>query len=440
MRVYIKYFSNSLKNEVFFSNEMLSKFQIIPRRLILNIGVWKREVEVKFRDDINVDTIGLSKYIINDFIIPDSIPYEVCIEGRNLHIGPIIAFLVETKKKNISEKEFGRLKNYYVNYGDIKGILYFCAADQINIENKTIAGYYYSINENKEGEWKEAIFPYPGVMIKKRYMPQIINDDIVDKLGDKIFNSYFFTKWDMWELLSPYENIRKNIPYTERLSNIEALDKMLETYGTVYLKQVRGYQSKGIIKVERSQDGYNFTDILEGATNISNPEEADKFIKDLNEQKAYIMQQGIKLKKYHDRMFDLRVILQKDKSMEWSLTGIIARFGKGGSIATKISGGGFALTGYEALKRVFDMSEKEVFLKQQEIVDICIEACKAFEGVGNYGDVGIDVMVDENKKVWILEVNKTHDHRFPLYSIEDTEMYHRIVTKPLEYAKALAGF
>ena len=63
-------------------------------------------------------------------------------------------------------------------------------------------------------------------------------------------------------------------------------------------------------------------------------------------------------------MFDLRVILQKDKSMEWSCTGIIARFGKGGSIATKISSGGFAVTGYEALKKVFRMSEKEAFLKK----------------------------------------------------------------------------
>lgn len=166
--MYIKYFSNSLKNEVFFSKQMLSKFQVIPRKVILNIGIWRREVEVKFKDDLEFNTIGISKYMIKDFTLLDSVEYEIRMEGRNLHIGPVIAYLVETKKENISSKDFQRMQNYYINYKDIKGILYFCAADQINIENRTIGGYYYdNSGENDQGQWKEAIFPYPGVMIKK---------------------------------------------------------------------------------------------------------------------------------------------------------------------------------------------------------------------------------------------------------------------------------
>jgi hypothetical protein len=59
--------------------------------------------------------------------------------------------------------------------------------------------------------------------------------------------------------------------------------------------------------------------------------------------------------------------------------------------------------------------------------------------MGLYGDVAIDLTVDRNRKVWILEINKKYSRK-SLRRLGATHLLREILTGPLEYAKALAGF
>lgn len=436
----IKYIDQSDNKNVILPEAMKDSFVFVPKKMILNVGNWRREVDVGFCSELDKDMIGISKTIFKEFTVPDKLDYEVRIEGRNLCLGPVICYLLETQRKHITTDRLENLKVYYNSYDSIKGLVFISAVDQINLSDKTIGGFYYN-----EGTWEEGTFPYPGALYRKAEIPEEIYKDIINQIGDRLFNSYFFDKWETWEVLSQDPHLSEHIPYTEKLEGLEALDRVLQMYKTVYLKQARGYKAKGIIKVENTDEGYQFTYRLKGVNTISDPDEAARFIKELNESKRgqnfYLMQQAIVVRKYQNRPFDFRVVMQKDKSTQWNCSGIIARFGKRKSIATNFLLSGYALPVYDALKRVFKMTEREIFQKEQEIISVCMEVCKVLEkSIGNYGDLGIDVMIDENKKVWVLEVNKTHDHRFPLYSINDTQMYYKVISKPFEYAKALAGF
>jgi hypothetical protein len=438
--LFIKYITQGLSNHIFLSNKMQGNFEIVPKKLILNIGEWKKEVEVEFCDEIEEDTIGISEYVTRDFLIPDELSYEVKVDGRNIYVGPLIGFLIETKKKYLSPERLEKLREYYKSYDEIKGCLFLCAVDQINTSNKTIEGYYHDGRD-----WKVVVCPYPGCIYRKADIPKDIYDNLINSLGDRVFNSYFFDKWETWQLLSPYPMIKEHLPHTTKLKSLQDLDEMLSCHQLVYLKQTRGYKAKGILKVEKLEENYQFTYRLKGSVMISNKDEVSSLIKELNEnglsKNFYIVQQAVKVKRYQDRPYDFRVIMQKDGSRQWGCSGIIARFGKRASIATNFLLSGYALSGYEALKRVFSISEKEAFLKLQEIESLCTDVCRVLDNcIGNYGDLGIDVMVDEKQKVWILEINKTHDHRFPLYSINDAHMYNEVIANPLRYAKALAGF
>lgn len=87
------------------------------------------------------------------------------------------------------------------------------------------------------------------------------------------------------------------------------------------------------------------------------------------------------------------------------------------------------------------MNEREVFLKEQEMMDLCISACKTLDKCGgNYADLAIDMIIDESLKVWLMDIHQLYDHKLPLYSIQDRQMYLKVVTTPFEYAKSLAGF
>jgi hypothetical protein len=66
------------------------------------------------------------------------------------------------------------------------------------------------------------------------------------------------------------------------------------------------------------------------------------------------------------------------------------------------------------LKAVFNYNEREAFAKEQEMIQACIQVCETLDRCGgNYGDLGIDVIVDIDQHLWILEANKLQDHKYP---------------------------
>jgi hypothetical protein len=132
--------------------------------------------------------------------------------------------------------------------------------------------------------------------------------------------------------------------------------------------------------------------------------------------------------------------MQKNRNNEWGCTGIFGKFGKKGSIITNFTNSGFLLPGEESFRLAFEMNEEQTQKKIDELTQLAHLICRTFDQYGLYGDVGIDLMVDLDGKVWVLEVNTLDTyHRFPLH-LRDTELYKKVVKNPLEYAKFLAGF
>lgn len=159
-----------------------------------------------------------------------------------------------------------------------------------------------------------------------------------------------------------------------------------------------GQISAGIYKVIKSDKGYEFTNRFGKQSKLANIEEISKFLKGINKKNgSYIVQQGVKGKKLENRNFDMQVVLQKDENKEWSCTSTIARFGGTGNVTSNIGLGGLAKRGREALKEIFNLTEEEA--KEKEIVRVCSKACESLDNsIGHYGDLGVDVIIDENGK------------------------------------------
>lgn len=442
IKMRIQWIADESLDQIVFSKETFKECEILPQRFIFHFGAWKKEVAVKYEDHFPVNAIGLSNSLSNFFDIPQHLPYEISLKGRNLYLGPVIAFITVTNKKNLTIEKLNKSKPYFADYHNIKGLIYICAVNGIDVTSKTIEGFYYDPNSPDDCPWKPGRFPYPSALYRKVAViePQIY-DSLITTIGDRIFNGYLFNKEELWEWLSPYPALRAHLPHTKKLTSLADLDEMLSLYGTVYLKQVDSYKARGIIKADRTLEGYHFTYRLKGTKIKESTEEAAQFITELTLESNYLIQQAISTTRYDDRTFDFRVIIQKNLDRQWTCPGIIARFGKKGSIATNFLLAGFALPCNEALKLAFKMNDRQAFLKEQEIIEICKKACESLEQCGgHYGDLGVDVIVDSNLKIWILEINKLHDHKYPLYALKDNQLYLKVVTTPFYYAKSLAKF
>jgi hypothetical protein len=253
-----------------------------------------------------------------------------------------------------------------------------------------------------------------------------------------MFNSYFFDKWEFWQFISSYSQIKGNIPDTCLLGSIDTLDNMLSKHRIVYLKLVDGSLARGIIRVWKEEDVYYFKEKYDRRNNALKKKGAALFLKELKGK--YLIQQGIDCLKYNKRYIDFRVIMQKDHTKLWNCTGIISSFGMKSGICSNYEDFGYTLTFEKALTKALCCDDKFILKKKQEIIEACKTVCQLLDlSEENFGDLGIDVALDVNFNVWILEINKRHYHTMAL-SVNNIQMYRDVKTNPIKYALALSEF
>jgi hypothetical protein len=160
----------------------------------------------------------------------------------------------------------------------------------------------------------------------------------------------------------------------------------------------------------------------------------------LKDRKTYLIQQAVQMK-YRRRPVDFRMYMQKDSRQQWICKGMVARIAKAGSIVTNLRYLDRLMYPDEAIQKVFHLNHDEAKNLERHIREVCCNVCNTLDrlSVGLYGDVAIDLTVDRNRKIWILEINKKYGCK-SLELLGNTHLLRDILTGPLKYAKALAGF
>lgn len=427
-------------DKIFLNKEIFTKNT--PKSFFLHFGAWEKTMNVEIDNDLPKDVIGLPGNLANNFEVPPHLPYEIYIQENNIYMGPVIAFFSNSKKSLLTPARLRQLKTRFLKYPNIKGLIYICAKDMINITDKTIEGYYYNPNATDEkDQWIYGIFPYPAAVFRRGFssLDEKTYNDLYIHLGNKIFNAINrINKWELWSILSPYDSVRKHLPHTNQLKNIHSLDHMLDLYDYVYLKPYSLSQGKGIITVHTSTEGYHFIDRFKNETIIKDSDHVSNHLNKIM-AREYVVQQAVPYK-YKNRNVDFRLYLQKNKNKEWSCSGITTKISKEGYIVTNFNYRECLLTSHESLKKIYHLDDKAAIQKESEMINICINACKhAEQHVNHIGDVAIDLIVDENLKVWILEIQISYAFEERIGELPP-KLYQKIMTTPFEYAKTLAGF
>lgn len=436
-------------------------------KVSVNIGDFRRVLPVKVNQTLKENTIEIPRNELIGSTELETFPYEVKIENGGLRIGPVIAFVVKKKMKNLTQSVLKEYMEYFSNYDQIKGLVYICAADSFDISRQKVTGYAFK--PHHKDSFQYGIYPIPDVIYRRTKLDKRTLKFINDSTNAKVFNEYVFNKWELYSLLKSRVDILKHLPNTRRLQSTDDLQTMLNSYQQVFVKPVKGSLGKGIIKVKKVGNNFRFDfPLMEDSTKFikylfRNTQEKKMLLKKLKSQKYilyrkqmsvqesreiinllkkrdYIIQQAVHMKKADNRCIDFRVIMQKDYHCKWNCNGIIARIGKKNSVISNFTLDGYALNGYEALIRLFGMTNEEAKEKVQEVIQLCQDTCLELERKYIYGDLGFDVSIDEQDNIWILEVNKFHFHDYPIFALHDKKMYEKVVAAPLSYAKALARF
>jgi hypothetical protein len=433
--------ANKYSDLVIHSN--LAKKLRLERKMNANIcfGNKKQAVHIKISDETAEENIFVPQKIMSELCLPNYPTYEIIISGNEMIIGPYIGLLLCEEDKKITPSFLNKMLIYAKKYGEINGAIVVFALNKVDTVHFTIEGYCYNPVKN---EFQKGVFPYPSAIYRTIGLSEKWKSHFLFAIGDKIFNNYYFSKWEMYEWFSKDKEFSRSIPYTKLYRAADDFFDAMKQYKKIFIKPISGLRGHGIVKAslinnaylfEYREDGINYKDTLQ------NIDEAYEFIQKHFYNGRYLIQQAIDLIEYNNSVIDFRCTMQKNQLKNWECKAIIGRCGVKDSIVSNISSGGKAFIGTEIFKNVLFLSEKEALELNNKIAHFATRACNALDEFGIHcGTLGLDVGLDTNGFLWLIEINNRDPDPSIAMDIHDRELYYSLKAGPLFYCKGLSGF
>lgn len=228
------------------------------------------------------------------------------------------------------------------------------------------------------------------------------------------------SKWDFKTIIEKHPELKQHVPETSWF-NRESLKILLDKHEFVYVKPDNSAFGKGVMKVEKVTDqtgqevfryfvdtevfSYEtFEDLFFNLTESINK----KMAKRKENNRKYLVQQGIRLLKHDGRIFDTRLTMVRNENKyipAWTLS----KVAHPEKVVTNIGDG---KDGGD-LYMVTDLLRQYMF--EADVDNYLKKLYKIGEQIGplfNRDRLGIDIGIDENFFPWIIEVNLWPDVSF----------------------------
>lgn len=411
------------------SKSFVMKHQIVTNQMTIHLGSWRKDVQIHVDEHFPQDCIGIAYNVFPHFIVHAKQQVTVKVRATHLHIGPVIGLLASRTKLDYATLR--RFQDYFMHPHTAEGIYFIFSVCGIVPDKQRIQGYLFRYDLAKQNidPWVSSVLPYPDVLYRRAQVKHSQPyDDLASQLGPtKIFNAGFIDKWQWYKTMAAHPVICSHLPETVPLIEISKIEKMLVTYHAVYIKPYRGAKGKGIKYVRREKSGYRLQHRNRHQSQWLSRQDFVRMLHDLRRSGQFLVQQSVAYV-WENRHIDFRVIMQKDKNKTWTCTGIIARFGYKHRFYTNDVRS--VQLGRHTLRDIFQLAEDDVREIEHKIVSICKSACMQLENThGHYGDIGVDIVMDARRRVWLLEMNFRHQANIANIW-EDQKMYERVMAKP----------
>lgn len=399
--------------------------------------------ELEFYENSSFDTpiiIELSDKLKEELLIPETLIYQIKIEKNDLTIGPVIGLLLGVHNHIYSPRHMSKYSDRFGIYDKVGGLIYAFSPKSVDLEKEVAYGLYYNITNSK---WEYGTFPLPSVIYRRDFhqSPEVI-DKLLSVTNGRLFNSHRFTKFELYEFVSQDKELATSLPPTEISHSYDQIKSFIDRHSKVILKPIDLSRGRGICFIEMIGASYKVTDyrskylseiILEGSEDLE-----QFFCNNQDFYNKYLIQKYIQLARINDSLFDIRVVMQKESKINWKCSGIECRVSLPNGHITNISRGGYALELHEALRLVYQ-SKADIELLTRKIHQYCLKLCTHMDKMGkHFAEFGLDIALDEDKNLWLIEVNVLPS--FKGIKEMDYETYLSIRYSPLLYALSLLGF
>ncbi|NUU63878.1 YheC/YheD family endospore coat-associated protein [Paenibacillus agri] len=249
-------------------------------------------------------------------------------------------------------------------------------------------------------------------------------------------------KWSVYKILKSIRSTAPLLPETRIYTGRDRLGTMLaeREYG-VFLKPRAGSHGKRTLHARLIHGGTGGLRVSgrDGANTpfhlvFASGQKGIDWIHDFIDSRRYIIQPYLHLTGSTGQPFDVRVLMQKDGSGVWGLTGMAVRLGSKGTLTSNLHGGGTAVSPLPFLTAEYGSAGKEIV---EELASYAAFLPPVLENAcGRLGELGLDFGIDEGGRIWLLEAN-SKPGRSVFRLTGDRRAVRLSAENPLRYARHL---
>lgn len=431
---------NNSKDTVYIHPTKAERMKIEEGVGTFNFGTQTSSVKIIITTQYNENELSISSNIVNNLKIPLFCEFDLINDQQNLRIGPFIGILAKRTKNKLRKNLNAHLK-YLYHYDQIGGAIMVFSLDEVSSEDQTIQGFMYNPVNKK---WEKGLYNYPSSLFSRiTWFGTKWPRHFESFMGQTIFNNFYYNKWTVYNLLKKSPELTNHVPKTILYTKPSDILTFLEKNPSAYLKPKSSSRGQGIMRIDMLgqksvqvkyfKNGKVTQETLNGETEINS------FFRKKLKSKKFMIQKTIDLASMNNGIMDFRMYLTKDSNKEWKYITIFSRHGISGEIVSNIDRGGASGMGLQRLKEALSLSDQEVKEIENKMITVAKKAVKAIEKSGvHFANTGIDIGIDNNKRVWIIEVQAS----FPGQKgfLQDKTLYHEYLKTIMQYAKKLAGF
>ena len=402
--------------------KVLRKWSLKSNTVIqFKIGSCSKEVLVQSAD-LSPGEIQIPKKLFETFALPE-------LDGRYLakytpnnntiHVGPIIGLLTDFEINENKEPNFRSIHAFCeeLHHGIKETGGFFFVFSLEGFSETGIKGYYH-----QDGKWVLGSFPLPDVIYNRIHSRKLEYHKIflsfykcINSLKIPFFNDRFLSKWEVYNLLVQEDFMHPYLPETKIFSG-ENLVNMLSQHDTVFVKPVHGSQGRRILKISKEDKIFNIQSSLTSMTDKFIKKESQEAVyehlKQMINNKIYIVQKGISLTSYHSRTMDFRVLCHKNFQELWEVTSLVARISSEKQFVSNIARGGEIMKPLAALSPIFSRDTAREIISLMKELSIEIAGILSSKTAGLTGELGVDIGVDMAGNLWLIEVNSKPSKNF----------------------------
>ncbi len=313
----------------------------------------------------------------------------------------------------------------YAATAKMEGVdFYFFSPGCVNFNDRSILGWIY-----EDGQWLQKRRQFPDVIYNSSSPMTEKQEEIVEELKEIIP----FTSHSIGDKIDVYQNIKDAkifehylIPSIEIMKSQDVFE-FLNKYQKIVLKPLNGHKGQNILFAWRNKE--NFIVQQDKTTVEMSKTKFEVFAKKLTKV-SYLAQAFIESTTRTGLATHFRLHVQKNGIGKWALTTLYPGIASEGLVAN-LSNGGYTTMLECFLKQEFD---DEYYNIKRYMEQFSINFCEHFDSLydNSLDELGIDIGLDSNHRIWIYEVN-WRPGTPPIFSLELD-----VAKQMIRYARYLA--